>query len=79
MAAKQWFLRDLRKELGLDQIDVEEDSGIKQPRISLLERGAAELTREERKKIVEAILKRSAVRGVRDVDRGLESFIINRK
>jgi predicted transcriptional regulator len=62
---EQWFLRDLREELRLRQEDVGNDSGRTQIRISELERGIGDCpTQEERKKIVKALVRRAAVRGL---------------
>jgi transcriptional regulator with XRE-family HTH domain len=63
--AEQWFLRDLRKELRLDQAHIERDTGLFPPRISELERGVGNPpTPEERQKIIKALVKRAAVRGL---------------
>jgi transcriptional regulator with XRE-family HTH domain len=63
--AEQWFLRELRKELRLNQTDVEKDAGLMPPRISDLERGVGNApTPEERQKIVKALVRRAAVRGL---------------
>jgi len=63
--AEQWFLRELREELRLRQEDVGNDSGRTQIRISELERGIGDYpTPEERQKIVKALVKRAAVRGL---------------
>jgi len=63
--AEQWFLRELREELRLRQADVGNDSGQSQLRISELERGVGDdPSPEEREKIVKALVKRAAVRGL---------------
>lgn len=62
---KQWVLRELRTELRIRQEDVGNDSGLSQLRISQLERGEGdEPTAEERRKIVQSLVKRAAVRGL---------------
>ncbi len=72
MANEQWFLRDLRDELGLTQEAVANDIMSSQIRISLLERGEETPTREERRALVDAMVRRSAVKG-------LEILLLNRK
>ena len=63
--AGQWFLRELRWELNLRQKDVGNDSGLTQIRISELERGMGDYpTPEERQKIIKALVRRVAVRGL---------------
>lgn len=64
MASEQWFLSDLRSELGLTQEDVAKSSGLTQIRISQLERGTDEPTTKEREQIVQALVKCAAVRGL---------------
>lgn len=62
---KQWLFKELRKELRLKQEEVGGDSGLSQIRISELERGVGdEPSSEERRKIVQALVKRAAVRGL---------------
>lgn len=64
MASEQWFLFDLRSELRLTQEDIAKSSGLTQIRISQLERGTDEPTHKERNQIVQALIKRAAVRGL---------------
>jgi len=64
MVSEQWFLFDLRSELRLTQEDVAKSSGLTQIRISQLERGTDEPNNKERNQIVQAIVKRAAVRGL---------------
>jgi len=72
MASEQWFLKELRGELRLTQEDVAKASGLAQIRISQLERGTDEPTRKERDDIVQALVRRAAVRG-------LEILILQRR
>ena len=72
MVSEQWFLGDLRKELSLTQEDVAKSSGLTQIRISELERGTDEPTPKERNDIVQALVRRAAVRGI-------EILILERK
>lgn len=63
--AEQWFLRELRELLRLRQEDVGNDVGLSKLRISLLERGVGDdPSPEERRKIVKALVKRAAFRGL---------------
>ncbi len=72
MSNEQWFLRDLRNELGLSQEAVANDIMSSQIRISLLERGEETPTQEERQALVDAMIRRTAVKG-------LEILLLNRK
>lgn len=60
----QWLLSDLRCELGLTQQAVAKAAGLTQIRISTLERGLEQPTAEEREQIVQALVRRAAVRGL---------------
>jgi transcriptional regulator with XRE-family HTH domain len=64
MASEQWFLTDLRNELRLTQEEVGKTSGLTQIRISQLERGIDEPTPKEAADIVQALVRRAAVRGL---------------
>lgn len=64
MENEQWFFRDLRLELRLNQDDVAKESNLTQVQISAFERGAEKPTREERRAIVDTMVKRAAVRGL---------------
>ncbi len=71
MANGQWFLRDLRDELSLSQAAVAEETNLTQVKISAFERGIETPTRDERRAIVDAMVRRAAVRG-------LEILLLNR-
>ena len=60
----QWLLSDLRGELGLTQEAVAKAAGLTQIRVSILERGIESPTAEERESIVQALVRRAAVRGL---------------
>ena len=64
MASSQWLLEDLREEMKLTQQHVAEASGLRQIRISQLERGTDEPTQDERARIVQAIIKYAAGRSM---------------
>lgn len=72
MANEQWFLRDLRDELSLSQEAVAKAAKLTQIKISAFERGTDKPTPEERKAIVDFLVRRAAVRG-------LEILILDRK
>jgi predicted transcriptional regulator len=73
MANKQWFLVALRDELHITQAELAKSStGLTQLKISAFERGDANPTPEERKAIVDFLVRRAAVRG-------LEILILDRK
>jgi transcriptional regulator with XRE-family HTH domain len=72
MATEQWFLRSLREELRLTQEDVASDSNLTQGKISAFERGAEIPGIDECRAIVNAMVRRAAVRG-------LEILILERK
>lgn len=72
MASEQWVLRDLRDELSLSQDAVAKAAGTTQIKISAFERGAEKPTPDERRAIVDFLVRRAAVRG-------LEILILDRK
>ncbi len=72
MENDQWFLRALRTELRLSQEDVANASNLTQGQISAFERGTASPTDDERRALVDAMVRRAAVRG-------LEILILERR
>jgi transcriptional regulator with XRE-family HTH domain len=64
MAIKQWFLKELRDELGLNQEQVGKATNFTQEEISAFERGAKTPNPAESKAIVDALVRRAAVRGL---------------
>ena len=65
MASEQWFLRELREELGLTQEKVAGEAGTTQIRISQFELGRGdEPSSQEKEKLVQALVRRAAVRGL---------------
>lgn|GEM_PF-6986203 len=61
---ENWLLRYLRYELSLTQQDLGNLCGLRQIRISQLERGVDTATNEERERIVQALLKSAAGRAL---------------
>lgn len=72
MDNEQWFLRDLRDDLRISQSDIAKAINVKPIKISNYERGTEQPTADERKAIVDFLVRRAAVRG-------LEILILNRK
>lgn len=68
----QWFLRDLREELELSQAPIAKAIQLPQGRLSAFERGTDIPTPEERRLLLDFMLKRAVVRG-------LEILILNKK
>ncbi len=63
MATEQWFLQDLRKELGVTQDALAKETDLTQFRVSEFERGVDRPTWQERQTIVDAMVRRAAARG----------------
>jgi predicted transcriptional regulator len=72
MATEQWFFRDFREDLGVNQAAVAKAAGVTQVKISEFERGTDKPTPDQRRAIVDFLVRRAAVRG-------LEILILERK